>query len=115
VVTAQSESARLLTEIVWIQIPLGLFLFLFLKNFAYAFGQYKCFEFLSILKKIYMKSFFVTQKTLATKFSIDLQHHYRNEKHEIPCTTEEGSIFFGCWSVDKCEKLIVGSDSVQNF
>jgi hypothetical protein len=38
-----------------------------------------------------------------------------NEK-EIPSTTEVGSTFFGCWSVDKAEKLkIVGPYSVRNF
>jgi hypothetical protein len=40
-----------------------------------------------------------------------------NEKinRKLRVATEVGSTCFGCWSVDKYEKLIVGPDSVQNF
>jgi hypothetical protein len=36
-------------------------------------------------------------------------------KQKITYTMEVGSTFFGCWSVEKYEKLLAGPYSVQNF
>jgi hypothetical protein len=59
---------------------------------------------------------FVTSGFPRTKMSIrSCSHRIFQNKYEIPCTTEEGSTFFGCWSVNKHDNLLVGPYSVHNF